>query len=96
MARPLAANPARAELIMEKVGFPATPKATFSMIKRAGRRRSVRRPLDRETGLRGVVRQRSAEERFTLEDASVEGHGLRPEFRGAGWEQIRDTIYTQP
>lgn len=49
-----------------------------------------------ETGLRSVVRQRSAEERFALEDASVDGHGLRPEFRGAGWEQLRDTIYGQP
>lgn len=45
-----------------------------------------------ETGLRGVVRQRSAEAQFVLDDASVGGNGLRPEFRGAGWDRIRDTI----
>ncbi|PZF79660.1 DUF2191 domain-containing protein [Jiangella anatolica] len=49
-----------------------------------------------ETGLRGVVRQRSAEARFVLDDASVGGNGLRAEFRGAGWDQIRDAIYSQP
>lgn len=48
-----------------------------------------------ETGLRGVVEQRSGERQFTLEDASVDGRGLRPEFRGGSWEQIRDAIYPQ-
>ncbi|NIJ12876.1 hypothetical protein FHU38_003220 [Saccharomonospora amisosensis] len=46
-----------------------------------------------ESGLRTVVQQRTGESRFTLEDASVDGRGLRPEFRGAGWEHIRDVIY---
>lgn len=49
-----------------------------------------------ETGLRTVVKQRSGESHFVLEDAAVDGHGLRPEFRGASWEQLRDTIYQQP
>lgn len=49
-----------------------------------------------ETGLRSVVKQRSGELQFTLADASVDGRGVRPEFRGAGWEQLRDTIYPQP
>lgn len=49
-----------------------------------------------ETGLRTVVAQRAGESRFTLADASVDGNGLQPEFRGARWEQIRDTIYEQP
>lgn len=31
-----------------------------------------------------------------LDDMSVSGNGLRAEFRGAGWEQIRDAIYAQP
>jgi Bacterial antitoxin of type II TA system, VapB len=48
-----------------------------------------------ETGLRTVIKQRSAEPPFVLEDASVDGNGLQPEFRGAGWEQIRDAIYQQ-
>lgn len=49
-----------------------------------------------ETGLRTVVKQRSGESQFVLKDASVDGHGLQPEFRGASWEQLRDTIYQQP
>jgi predicted transcriptional regulator len=46
-----------------------------------------------ETGLRSVLKQRSGESRFALEDASVDGGGLQPEYRGARWEQIRDSIY---
>lgn len=46
-----------------------------------------------ENGLRTVVQQRADESRFTLEDASVDGRGLQPEFRGAGWEHIRDAIH---
>jgi Bacterial antitoxin of type II TA system, VapB len=50
-----------------------------------------------ETGLRAVVKQRSGDHRpFELADASVEGHGLQPEFRGGSWEQIRNTIYDTP
>jgi hypothetical protein len=46
-----------------------------------------------EAGLRTVLTQRADRPRFTLEDASVGGHGLQPAFRDAGWEQLRDTIY---
>lgn len=50
-----------------------------------------------ETGLRSVLEQRTGSEPgFVLEDVSVDGTGLRPEFRGAGWEQLRDAIYQQP
>ncbi|WP_203433771.1 type II toxin-antitoxin system VapB family antitoxin [Jiangella asiatica] len=49
-----------------------------------------------ETGLRSVVKQRRAKPRFALDDASVGGRGLQPAFRGARWEQVRDTIYEQP
>jgi Bacterial antitoxin of type II TA system, VapB len=49
-----------------------------------------------ETGLRTVVKQRSGEYCFQLADAGVDGRGLRPEFRGARWEHIRDTIYGPP
>jgi predicted transcriptional regulator len=47
-----------------------------------------------ETGLRAVVRQRTNHSAFVLEDASVDGGGLQPAFRGASWEQIRDAIYS--
>jgi hypothetical protein len=46
-----------------------------------------------ETGLRAVVAQRTGESQFVLEDLSVDGRGLQPDFRGAPWEQVRDTIY---
>lgn len=49
-----------------------------------------------ETGLRTVIRQRTGEPPFVLTDASVDGHGLRPAFRDARWEQIRDEIYQRP
>ncbi|WP_222853775.1 type II toxin-antitoxin system VapB family antitoxin [Fodinicola acaciae] len=49
-----------------------------------------------EAGLRTVIRQRTGEPPFVLTDASVDGRGLQPEFRGAHWEQIRDEIYQQP
>ncbi len=49
-----------------------------------------------ETGLRAVVKQRSIQNRFVLDDASVDGRGLQPALRGASWEQIRDTIHDQP
>ncbi len=46
-----------------------------------------------ETGLRTTVRQRSNDTHFTLPDASVDGRGLQPAYRDAGWDQLRDTIY---
>jgi hypothetical protein len=49
-----------------------------------------------ETGLRSELKQRSGESTFVLEDASVDGQGLQPAFRDAGWEQVRDAIYSQP
>lgn len=49
-----------------------------------------------ETGLRTVVEQRSRESRFVLADASVDGRGLQPGFRGASWDEVRDAIYGEP
>lgn len=49
-----------------------------------------------ETGLRCVLSQRSSGEAFVLEDASVGGNGVQPEFRGAGWDKVRDALYEQP
>jgi predicted transcriptional regulator len=49
-----------------------------------------------ETGLRAVVKERSSDSRFVLTDASVDGDGLQPAYRGASWEQIRNTIYDHP
>ena len=49
-----------------------------------------------ESGLRAVIKQRSGAESFVLTDASVDGQGLQPAFRGASWETIRDEIYANP
>ena len=47
-----------------------------------------------EQGLRKVVAERrTRRKRFTLSDASVDGEGLRDEFAGKSWEQMRDMIY---
>ncbi len=47
-----------------------------------------------ESGLRLVIRRgHRPEGQFRLKDASVDGNGLQPEFRGAGWDRIRDAAY---
>jgi predicted transcriptional regulator len=61
----------------------------------ARRERTTLRELI-ETGLRAVVNQRSTDSSFELSDASVDGRGLQPAFRGASWEKIRDAIYEHP
>ena len=45
-----------------------------------------------EEGLRRVVQARGAKA-FKLRDGSWGSGGLRSEFRGASWEQIRDASY---
>jgi hypothetical protein len=45
-----------------------------------------------EEGLRRVVQARGAKP-FKLRDRSWGSGGLRPEVRGASWEQIRDASY---
>jgi hypothetical protein len=61
----------------------------------ARRERTTLRELI-ETGLRAVVKQRSTDSPFALADAGVDGRGRQPAFRGASWEQIRDTIHEHP
>ncbi len=46
-----------------------------------------------EEGLRRVVEARRTSGRFKLRDRSWGSGGLRPELRGASWEQIRDASY---
>lgn len=46
-----------------------------------------------ELGLRRVLSERKQKKKFKLRDASFKGEGLQPEFAGASWEKIRDTIY---
>jgi hypothetical protein len=46
-----------------------------------------------EAGLRSVLAGRAGASTFVLRDASVDGDGRQPEFRQAGWEQVRESIY---
>lgn len=46
-----------------------------------------------EEGLREVLERRAQRRTFQLADASVGGHGLQEEFRGAAWARIRDAAY---
>jgi hypothetical protein len=46
-----------------------------------------------ERGLRATLMRGKGTGRFRLRDGSVDGNGLQPEFQGAGWDRLRDTIY---
>jgi hypothetical protein len=46
-----------------------------------------------EEGLRRIVAERKQTRGFRLRKASFRGKGLQPQMAGAGWQQIRDTIY---
>lgn len=46
-----------------------------------------------EAGLRKEVRERRSHRPFRLRRATFRGRGLRPELRGASWEQIRELAY---
>lgn len=46
-----------------------------------------------EAGLREVLGRRSAAKRPGVRPVTFRGKGLQPEFRGKGWEAIRDAIY---
>lgn len=46
-----------------------------------------------ESGLRRELDERTSPRPFTLRVVTVDGNGMRPEFRDGGWEAIRDAIY---
>jgi hypothetical protein len=46
-----------------------------------------------EEGLRRVLEERQATERFVLRRASFGGNGLHPEVSEGSWERTRDLIY---
>ena len=46
-----------------------------------------------EEGLRGVVEEHSARQRFTLRRVTFGGRGMRPEMMEKGWDAVRDTVY---
>jgi hypothetical protein len=46
-----------------------------------------------ERGLHRLLRNESELPPFKLRDASFKGEGLSPEFRDAGWSELRDAVY---
>lgn len=46
-----------------------------------------------EQGIRQVLRSDRSLPKFKLRDASVDGNGLREEYRDADWAKIREAAY---
>jgi len=46
-----------------------------------------------EEGLRKIITERKEQGPFRLRNASFKGRGLQPDFAGASWQAVRDTIY---
>ncbi len=46
-----------------------------------------------EQGLREVLARKAGSGQEPVTPVTFRGKGLQPEFRGKGWEQIRETIY---
>jgi hypothetical protein len=59
----------------------------------AARRGTTLRALI-EQALRNSLREERSSTQFELQDASVGGKGLQPEFVRGGWPRIRDAIYS--
>ena len=69
------------------------PDALIDEAKEAAREDDTTLTALIEAGLRMVLEHRKRSGRFVLRDASVDGNGRQPDFRGAGWERVRDAIY---
>lgn len=69
------------------------PEALFAKAKRHARKHKTTLKALIEQGLRQVLASKTDTAAFKLRDASVSGKGLNPEYRDAGWEQVRDAIY---
>ena len=46
-----------------------------------------------EEGLREVLGRKSESRRKLVTPVTFAGKGLQPDFRGKGWDQVRDAIY---
>lgn len=46
-----------------------------------------------EEGLRHTLAEHRRRVPFTLRNATFKGNGLRPEFAGPSWDQIRNSVY---
>lgn len=46
-----------------------------------------------EAGLREILGRSSSSKRRPVEPVTYRGEGLQPEFRGKGWDSLREAIY---
>ncbi len=46
-----------------------------------------------DEGLRAALARRQERDRFTLRDASFDGHGLQPGIEGGDWKRILELTY---
>lgn len=46
-----------------------------------------------EAGLREILGRSSASKRKPVEAVTYRGEGLQPEFKGKGWDAMREAIY---
>lgn len=66
----------------------------FEEARRVASERGVSMRSLIELGLRRILaEEKSKLENFQLRDTRVQGQGLQPDFRSAGWSEIRNAIY---
>jgi hypothetical protein len=69
------------------------PEELLRAAQRTARREGTTVKSLLEEGLRLALARHRDNEVTGLRDASVGGNGLRPEFRGASWSEIRNAAY---
>ena len=69
------------------------PEELLRAAQRTARREGTTVKSLLEEGLRLALARHQDNEVTGLRDASVGGNGLRPEFRGASWSEIRNAAY---
>ncbi|HEY2285896.1 MAG TPA: hypothetical protein VGH88_09155 [Streptosporangiaceae bacterium] len=69
------------------------PEELLRAAQRTARREGTTVKSLLEEGLRLALARHLDHEVTDLRDASVGGNGLRPEFRGASWAEIRNAAY---
>jgi hypothetical protein len=69
------------------------PEELLRAAQRTARREGTTVKALLEEGLRIALARHLDTEVTGLRDASVGGNGLRPEFRGASWAEIRNAAY---
>jgi hypothetical protein len=69
------------------------PDTLFEEARKVAQRERITLKALIEEGLRRIIADRKRRTAFRLRKASFKGNGLRPEFAGASWDQIRELSY---